>query len=460
MAYDILIVDDEDDIRDLVSGILEDEGHSTRVASNGVEALKQIKTRRPALVVLDVWLGDSERDGIKILENIKRDHPYVPVVMISGHGTIETAVTAIKKGAYDFIEKPFQSERLLLVVERALESSRLKRENSELKDKDASNKSLVGSSKQIALVRQQVQKAAPSVTRVFISGKHGSGKEVVAREIHDASPRSNNPLVVVNCASFSPEQLEMELFGTEIKNLESDQPRKIGAIEQAHTGTLYLDEVTELPLPTQAKLLKVLQDSKFSRIGGNDLIDVDVRYITSSSVDARQLISDGHFREDLYYRLNVLPIHLPDLKDRAGDIPEIAKELMSQLAATKGITARPISAEAIAALQSCDWPGNVRQLKNVIERVLIMSKGEKRSPVTVEELPEEVTSDASTTTASSGANIVAMPLREARETFEREYLLAQVNRFGGNISQTARFIGMERSALHRKLKALGAVAKG
>ena len=455
MAYDILVVDDEADIRDLVSGILEDEGHSTRVASNGVDALKQIKTRRPALVVLDVWLGDSERDGIKILENIKRDHPYVPVVMISGHGTIETAVTAIKKGAYDFIEKPFQSERLLLVVERALESSRLRRENNELKDRDAYGKSLVGSSKQIALVRQQVQKAAPSLTRVFISGKSGSGKEVVAREIHAKSPRSNNPLVVVNCASFSPEQLEIELFGTEIKNLDEAQPRKIGAVEQAHTGTLYLDEVTELPLPTQAKLLRVLQENRFSRIGSSQVIEVDIRYITSSSIDVRQLISEGSFREDLYYRLNVLPIHIPELKDRISDIPEISKELMVQLAASKGITPRPLSGEAIAALQACDWPGNVRQLKNIIERILIMSKGEKRSPVTVQDLPEEVTTDLSKASTSS-ANVVAMPLREARETFEREYLLAQVNRFGGNISQTARFVGMERSALHRKLKALGA----
>lgn len=457
MAQDILVVDDEKDIRDLISGILEDEGYSTRLAANGLEALDAIKTRRPALVVLDVWLGDSERDGIKILDIIKRDHAYVPVVMISGHGTIETAVTAIKKGAYDFIEKPFQTDRLLLIIERALESSRLKQENAELKTKTGIDLGLVGESQAISQIRQSIEKVASSNSRIFITGPSGSGKEMVAREIHKASPRSNSPFIILNCASMTPDQLEVELFGADVSGLAKDTPRKIGLIEQAHTGTLFLHEVTEVPLPTQAKLTRLLQDGAFCRLGSNKKIDVDIRIIASSSVEVAPLIEDGNFREDLYYRLNVVPFMMAPLCKRASDIPILAKILMEQVAGAKGVPSRRFTSEAIIVLQAYPWPGNIRQLKNVIEWVLIMSTGDPREPVTPEMLPAEVRSGVPFAgEASQSQDIVAMPLRQARETFEREYLLAQVNRFGGNISQTARFVGMERSALHRKLKALGA----
>ena len=459
MAQDILIVDDEKDIRDLIAGILEDEGYGTRMASNGVEALEEIKTRGPSLVILDVWLGDSERDGIKILETIKRDHPNVPVIMISGHGTIETAVTAIKKGAYDFIEKPFQVDRLLLVISRALESSRLKQENADLKNKAGIDLGLIGESQAITQIRQSIEKVALTNSRIFISGPSGCGKETVAREIHKTSTRGNSPFVVLNCASLPPDQMEVALFGADISGLPKDTPRKIGLIEKAHTGTLFLDEVTEMPLPIQAKLTRFLQDSVFCRLGSNKRIEVDVRVIASSSASVPELIESGDFREDLFYRLNVIPLSVPPLSKRAADIPILSKILMEQIAGAKGVPARRFTKEALVVLQAYPWPGNVRQLKNVIEWVLIMSTGDAREPVTPEMLPAEVRSgvpfsgESSPTTGTQ--DIVTLPLRQAREAFEREYLLAQKNRFGGNISQTAVFVGMERSALHRKLKALG-----
>lgn len=454
MAQDILIVDDEADIRDQVAGILSDEGYITRQAVDGASALNAVKFRQPSLVILDVWLGDNERDGIKILEIIKRDHPYVPVVMISGHSTIETAVAAIKQGAYDFLVKPFDVERLLLVVSRALETAKLRRENAELKIKSGASVDLIGGSQPIIQIRQQIEKAAPTNSRILITGPSGAGKEVVARKIHELSRRYDGPFVVLNCASLHPDRLEAELFGTEIVGLDPSVPRKIGLLEQAHGGILFLDEITDLPLPTQSKLIRALQDQSFSRLGDHQKIEVDVRIIGATSANIQQAIKDGHFREDLYYRLNVVPIAIPSLQERVTDIPQLIHYFMQQAALAHGRPARILSEEATIVLQSYEWPGNIRQLRNVIEWILIMAPGGAKDVVTVDMLPPEIRSDTSFNYLGS-PSIVVMPLREAREAFEREYLLAQVNRFGGNISKTARFVGMERSALHRKLRALG-----
>jgi two-component system nitrogen regulation response regulator NtrX len=455
MAHDILIIDDEADIRSLVSGVLEDEGYVTRTAADGLAGLEAIKARQPSLVILDVWLGESDRDGLKILEIIKRDHPYVPVIMISGHGTIETAVTAIKNGAYDFIEKPFQSARLLLVTQRAIESSRLKRENADLKVKFGDNVDLVGISPSLQAIRQTIERVAPTNSRILITGPSGAGKEIIARKIHMLSRRADRPFVVLNCATLHPDRLEAELFGTEIAGLDPTVPRKIGLLEQAHNGTLYLDEVTDLPLPTQSKLIRVLQDQFFTRLGDSQKVEVDVRIMASSSAHIPQMVQDGHFREDLYYRLNVVPLHVPALQERVTDIPGLFYHFMAQAAMTNGRPPRRLTEEAMVILQSYSWPGNVRQLKNVVEWILIMASGDPRDDVQAEMLPPEVRSDMSLASSSHAPNIVVLPLREARELFEREYLVAQVNRFGGNISKTARFVGMERSALHRKLRALG-----
>lgn len=457
MAHDILIVDDEEDIRDLVSGILSDEGYTTRVAADGLSALEMIKARQPSLVVLDVWLGDSERDGLKILDIIKRDHPYVPVVMMSGHGTIETAVSAIKKGAYDFIEKPFQSDRLLLIVHRAVESARLRRENDELKIIARLDTGLVGESSSINQVRQNIEKISGTNGRVFISGPVGSDRTSIAREIHNRSKRSDGPFFSINCSSFHPQQLEAHLFGTEIFGLSNDTPRKIGILEQAHTGTVFIDEITEIPLPIQAKLVKVLQEQSFCRLGGTQKIDVDIRFIGGTSDDVEQAIQLGDFREDLFYRLSVSHIKLPPLKDRVTDIPILVSHFTEQAAAAHNIPARIFSSEALVMLQAYDWPGDIQQLKNVVDWILIMSGADSREPIQSHHIPVEIVQGNTFTKnwQSKSADIVVLPLREAREAFEREYLLAQVQRFSGNISQTARFVGMERSALHRKLRALG-----
>lgn len=456
MAQDILIVDDEADIRTLVSGILEDEGFVTREAASDIQALELIETRRPNLVLLDIWLQGSRMDGLEILSTVKKRHPGLPVVMMSGHGTVETAVKAIKDGAYDFIEKPFKTDRMVLVVERAIEAARLRRENEELRLRTDSGDDLVGASSVISHVRQAIERVAPANSRVLITGPSGCGKEVVARMLHDRSNRAGGPFVVVNCATMEPNRMEIELFGNETPAEDGEGGRKVGYFEAAHTGTLFLDEVTDMPLETQGKIVRVLQEQIFERVGGSNKIEVDVRVVASATRDIQDEIKAGNFREDLFYRLAVVPIDVPALTRRREDIPILAGHFMGRAAKRAGQPPRKLSEDAIASLQAYDWPGNVRELKNIIERLLIMAPGGADMPITAEHLPNEVTTGRALSSGlGNGAEIMGLPLKQARETFERDYLTAQVTRFGGNVSRTAEFVGMERSALHRKLKSLG-----
>jgi two-component system, NtrC family, nitrogen regulation response regulator NtrX len=453
MPADILVVDDEEDIRDIVSGILSDEGHSTRLARNSDEALAAIESRRPHLVLLDIWLQGSRLDGLKLLEIIKQQHGNVPVVMISGHGNIETAVTAIKLGAYDFIEKPFKADRLILVAERALETSRLKREVTELRARSGAATQMIGSSAAIANLKRVIERLGPTNSRVLITGPSGSGKELTARLIHAQSVRADGPFVVLNAPTITPENMESELFGVEAT---AERPRRVGALEEAHGGTLYLDEVADMPLETQAKILRVLVDQNFQRVGGSARVHVDVRIISSTSRDLAQAITDEQFREDLFHRLSVVPIRVPSLAERRDDVPELVQYFLEQVAQTMGVPPRRVAADAMAVLQSHDWPGNIRQLRNNIERLMILAAGDPESDITAAMLPAEIGALVpAIPTGVGGEKLMSVSLREAREVFEREYLIAQINRFGGNISRTAEFIGMERSALHRKLKSLG-----
>ena len=455
MAHDILIVDDEADIRMVIAGILEDEGYTTREASNSDGALEALATRRPTLAVLDVWMEQSRLDGLQLLETIRSDHPLLPVVMISGHGTIEMAVNAIRLGAYDFIEKPFKADRMLLVVERALEAARLRSELEELRLRSGSSDDLTGESGVAGQLRQAILKVAPTGSRVLITGPAGAGKEVVARMLHAKSRRANAPFVVLNCATMHPDRLESELFGAEAGSANGGQG-KVGTLEQAHGGTLLLDEVADMPLETQGKIVRVLQEQSFMRVGGSHPVEVDVRVIASTNRDLDALMAEGRFREDLYYRLNVVPIRVPALRERAEDIPALVDAFMARAADAAGLPERRLSDEALAALQGHDWPGNVRQLRNVVDWLLIMAPGGPDAAVRADMLPPDVSGMApSASQGAAAAEIMALPLREAREVFERQYLEAQVMRFGGNISRTAAFVGMERSALHRKLRSLG-----
>jgi two-component system nitrogen regulation response regulator NtrX len=454
MAHDILIVDDEADIRMLIAGVLKDEGYATRDAGNSTEAMAAIQARQPTLVILDIWLQGSELDGIAILRRLRAEMPSVPVVMISGHGTIETAVEAIKIGAYDFIEKPFKADRLLLVIARAIEAALLRRENAELKLRAGGELDLVGASPAMNQLRQQIERVAPTGSRVLITGAPGSGKEVVGRLLHTRSRRSQGPFVAVNCATMRPDRLEIELFGCEASN--DGSPRKIGTFERAHGGTLFLDEVADMPLETQGKIVRALQEQTFERVGGSRRVEVDVRVIASSNRELSAEIAAGRFREDLFYRLNVVPIRVPPLRERREDIPLLSRHFMARGAEAARIAAREFGEDALAALQAYPWPGNVRQLRNVVDWLLIMTPGDANEAVHSDMLPNEITAIAPTVVKwDKGSEIMTLPLRDAREVFEREYLLAQVTRFGGNISRTAAFVGMERSALHRKLKSLG-----
>ena len=451
MAVEILIVDDEADIRDLVSGILTDEGYQTRVAADADAALREIRVRRPSLIVLDIWLEGSRLDGNQILDLVKKDHPDLPVIMISGHGNIEMAVNAIKKGAYDFIEKPFKSDRVLLQIERAIETARLRRENEALLERAGGAFELVGSSPAMSQIDQAIGRVARTSSRVLVTGAAGVGKEVVARLIHQRSARGNGPFVVVNCATVHPDRMEQELFGEE-----SGERTQSGILERAHGGTLLLDEVAEMPWETQGKFVRILQDRGFRRIGGHATVEIDVRVIASTSRRLESEIAARRFREDLYYRLRVVPIDIPPLRDRRPDIPDLARHFMAKGAARSGLPPYSFSEDALAALQAYDWPGNVRELGNVIDRLLIMAQASPGEELTAKMMPPEILGEETMLPRfEKGGEIMALPLREAREMFEREYLTAQVDRFGGNVSRTAEFVGMERSALHRKLKLLG-----
>ncbi|UNE54714.1 nitrogen assimilation response regulator NtrX [Bartonella machadoae] len=450
MVSDILIVDDEADIRELVAGILDDEGYETRVACNSDEALAQIGERIPKLIFLDIWLQGSRLDGLALLDEIKTRYPSLPVVMISGHGNIETAVSAIKRGAYDFIEKPFKADRLVLVAERTLENSNLKRELSELRKRSNETLELLGKSTAIKHLQQIIEKVAPTNSRIMITGPSGAGKEMVARAIHALSTRSSGPFVTINAATITPERMEIELFGSEMEGGE----RKIGALEEAHGGILYLDEIADMPRETQGKILRVLTGQTFERVGGTKRVKVDVRIISSTAQNLENLISDGCFREDLFHRLSVVPIAVPPLSARREDIPELVRHFVKTISQQVGIKPREISDDVIAILQTHAWPGNVRQLRNNIERLLILVR-DGDGPITAEFLPSEVSDSLPRVQMDTDGSIMDLPLREARELFEKRYLEAQIGRLGGNISRTAEFIGMERSALHRKLKALG-----
>lgn len=453
MAADILIVDDERDIRELVAGILSDEGHGTRSAKHADEALAAIAQRRPSLVFLDIWLQGSRLDGLELLDAVKEQHPDLPVVMISGHGNIETAVAAIKRGAYDYIEKPFNADRLVLVAARALEALQLRREIRDLRQRSTIADSLIGRSTIMNQLRGTIERVAPTNSRIMISGPPGSGKELTARTIHSLSSRAHGPFVVMNAASLTPETMEPELFGTEAGQ---GLARKVGALEEAHGGTLFIDEVADMPRETQNRILRVLVDQNFTRVGGATRVHVDVRIISSTSRDLEAEIRAGHFREDLFHRLSVVPIRVPGLAEHRDDIPELIEHFLVQVAQATGLPKRKIADDAMAILQTHDWPGNVRQLRNNIERVMILASGGPEIAVNADMLPPEVGSLLPSMPNGMGAeHIMALPLREAREVFEREYLGAQISRFGGNISRTAEFVGMERSALHRKLKMLG-----
>ncbi len=456
MSIDILVVDDEADIRELICEILKDEGFQTRQAKSSDEALKAMAERVPSLMILDIWLQGSELDGLGILEIAQSKYPSQPVVMISGHGNIETAVSAIRMGAVDFIEKPFNDEKLLHVVRRALEISRLKSENSELRSRGAQENEIIGSSAAILGVRQAIEKVAPTNSRVMITGEEGTGKEIVARLIHKKSLRRHGNFVTLNAAGLTPAQMDAELFGIEDAN-PTGGAAKLGLFERAHGGTLFIDEVADMHLDTQARLLKALQEQSFVRVRGNRRVAVDVRVISASNRDLREEMRQGRFREDLYYRLSVVPVHMPCLRERREDVPELCRHFLKRSAEAAGMSPRRISEDAMAVLQSYEWPGNVRHLRNIMEWLLIMHSGQAEKPIEIDMLPPDLLEPHSTIVApeESTSNVMSLPLREAREIFERQYLSAQIARFGGNISKTSSFIGMERSALHRKLKMLG-----
>jgi two-component system nitrogen regulation response regulator NtrX len=449
---DILIVDDERDIRELISEILIDEGYTTRLAGTADDAMREVTSQPPGLLILDIWLKDSDMDGIDILKKVKSDYPEVPVVIISGHGNIEIAVAAIKQGAYDFIEKPFNIDQLLVVIRRAMETSRLRRENITLRQKDAPVGDLIGSSAGFRALVSQLDKVAKSNSRIMLRGGSGVGKETAARYIHAQSDRAAGPFVVVGCATIEPDRMEEVLFGRE----SGDQNWAQGLLEQAHGGVIYFDEVADMPLVTQSKILRVLVDQKFQRVGGNDQIKVDLRVLSSTSCDLEVEIAERRFREELYHRLNVVPVEVPTLEERREDIPELVEHFVEHFNQTQGLNMRKLSDDAATLLQTLPWPGNIRQLKNVIERILILSDG--TGPISADEIPTDKQKSAGANDGGGmSANWATLPLREAREAFEREYLITQINRFGGNISKTANFVGMERSALHRKLKSLGVV---
>jgi two-component system nitrogen regulation response regulator NtrX len=456
MAADILVIDDESDITTLISDILSDEKYAVRTANNSDRALKALAERVPSAIILDIWLQGSELDGLGILEIVQKKYAHVPVVMISGHGNIETAVNAIKMGAYDYIEKPFSAERLLIIVKRALEAAKLRSENQELRKRGSNESELIGNSAAINMVRQTIEKVAPTNSRVLITGAPGTGKELIARLIHGRSMRAHASFVVLNAASLTGSRnIETELFGTEDTN-PNGGAEKLGVLERAHGGTLFIDEVADMQIETQGRLLRALQEQSFERVRGNKRVSVDVRVIAATNKDLQEEITAGRFREDLYYRLNVVPLRMPNLRERRDDVAALSAHFLKRAADAMGLATRTLGDEALAVLQSYNWPGNVRQLRNVMEWLIIMAQVGSNGEITADALPPElIDSNITMLRPELSSDIMSMPLREARETFEKQYLAAQINRFGGNISKTSNFVGMERSALHRKLKMLG-----
>ena len=451
MSLDILVVDDERDIRELVAGVLEDEGYETRGAADSDAALEAIAERRPSLVLLDVWLQGSRLDGLELLDEIKRRDPSIPVLVISGHGNLDTAVAAIRRGASDFIEKPFEAERLLLLVERATETERLRREVASLRASVGRETDLTGTSGSINGVRATLKRVAATGSRVMITGGPGTGKEVAARLLHEWSNRVSGPFVIVSAARMTPERVEEELFGVEDGDLVHP-----GLLEQAHGGTLFLDEIADMPMATQGRILRVLTEQKFTRIGGQRQVKVDVRVVSATARDLMAEIAEGRFREDLFYRLNVVPVAIPPLTERREDIPPLVEHFVAHYATERRVPTPEVAADAMVALQSYEWPGNVRQLRNVVEATVILAPGDRIGRIDIDLLPADVLGRRNGEGDGAGATaMMGAPLKEARETFEREYLRIQIRRFSGNISRTAHFIGMERSALHRKLKLLG-----
>jgi|TARA_X000000950_G_scaffold97224_2_gene122929 two-component system nitrogen regulation response regulator NtrX len=450
MKPEILIVDDEQDIRSMLAELLEDEGYTCRTAANAEEARQSVQEFLPSLVILDIWMNNSDMDGLVLQQWIRRLYPDVPAIMISGHGNIETAVQAMKDGAYDFIEKPFKSDRLLILVERALKAAMLEAENNELRKTASVQSELIGEAPSIKALRQSIEKVAHSNSRVMITGPSGSGKELAARRIHQLSERNSGRFVVANCAMLSPESVTAELFGTEAN---PSGHRIVGLFEQAHGGTLYFDEIGDLPLETQGKLVRAVQDQRFRRVGGTAEVTVDVRVISGSKLNLTEEVENGNLREDLFYRLSVVPIILPPLNARKEDIPELSRFYLDQANTGSG-KKLALSDEAIAMLQMYEWPGNVTQLLNVIDWLTIMANPESEGLIMADDLPPEISGTAAEGTGQGFETVVGLPLKAAREHFETQYLISQLTRFDGNVSKTAEFVGMERSALHRKLKSL------
>ncbi len=459
MALDILIIDDEDDIRDLIAGILEDEGYETRQAHDADSGLNEIARRRPSLVFLDIWMQGSRLDGLQLLDVFQTQHPDMPVVMISGHGNVETAVSAIRRGAYDYIEKPFKIDRLLLITQRAMEATRLKSEVADLRERSTtSTVDMVGTSAALQQVKGLIDKSASTNSRIFVSGSSGTGKGLCARLIHQRSPRSDAPFVEINCSLYSPDEVQVVLFGRETREKTGTLRTEVGALERAHGGTLYLSEVAALPAPAQQALLRTLVENRFNRVGGNVTVPIDVRIISSSSQNVAQLIEEGQFRSDLFHRLSIVPVHMSPLRERREDVPPLVEVFLEQISRMHNLRSLTIGEDAMAVLQAQDWPGNARQLRNSIERLLILVKDQapENGVITAAMLPSDIGEVLPTVgDTDASAHLMSLPLRDAREVFERQYLLAQIERFGGNISKTAEFVGMERSALHRKIKSLG-----
>ncbi len=445
---DILIVDDEEDIRSLIAGILEDEGYSVRQSGHAKGAYAAVADKTPDLVILDIWLQGSTEDGIDILGKLKDAHPNLPALMISGHGTIETAVTAIKKGAYDFIEKPFKADRLLLMIERALENAALKAENKTLRAQVDGElpRDIIGQSEPAHMLRQTIAKTAKANSRVLITGEAGAGKNLIARLLHAGSERKEASLETLSCAALAPATMDQML---------------LSVIERTRGGTLVLDEIADLHKDVQARLVRILQDQKISQSPDHQ-VEFDVRILATTAHNPQQLIADSRLREDLFYRLAVVTLDVPPLRARAADISELAAHFAASLAPKCPVT---FDQAAMTAMERYKWPGNVRQLKNVIEGAMILKNGADNIMIERDDLPPEVSGQSRPSTSGESDllsidDLTAMPLREAREYFEKKYLAAQYDRFNGSVSRMAASIGMERSALHRKLKALDISGNG